>query len=115
MLNSKSFRNKTAIMPTICQECLSCADHQLPFQQIVAGGVENSSMLRHYDEAGSGVSATPTCNEYGVPLQGIVYNSLVTGPLPITQDEWESLLSEFRSACDDFEMPIEVRIKNGIN
>lgn len=101
-------------MPTICQECLLCANHQLPFQQIVAGGVENSTMLRQYDEAGSEMSGTPTCNEHGVAIQGIVYSSVIAGPLPVTTDEWENLLSEFRIACEDFEVPIEVRIDRGM-
>ena len=78
------FRNKTATMPTICQECLLCANHGLPFQQIVTGGVENFAILQQYDEATSDLSGTPTCNEHGVPTQGIVYSSLIAGPLPIT-------------------------------
>lgn len=100
-------------MPTICQDCLLCSDHQLPFQHFATGGVDDCDSLRQYDEASSGVSQTCTLPENGVTIQGVLYDPVVVGPLPITNEEWETIMSEFRIACEDFEVPTEIKLHEG--
>jgi hypothetical protein len=101
-------------MPSICQNCLYCSLHNLPFQKF-AGGVENTEKLKHYDEACCEISATPSFAENGTnTFQAASYGFYLTGPLPITTSEWESIITEFQNSCgDEFEMPKEVLIENG--
>ena len=114
MLATFVYRKQLNAIPQICQRCLLCLKHNRPFQHFQVINESNREEQQRYEDAAASISgvATNTGDLFNVSSS---YESRACGPLPMSENEWNSLATCFADVCGsyEFEEPTIVRLERG--